>query len=1152
MIEVSGSSISFSAFLESVPPTASDANHVPPVTFDSLELATAYDWDSSAFSFSVAATINLHPPPAAADPDNQPSPDFNEDGGFLFASVEYEKAQGWTLTGLLSDINFGDLLTFFHSDEQSQVKDILGAITIKSISLTYKYNTDGSLSTFDFIGDLLIADVEFALQFSHSGTGWEVKAALGASADCTLVDILASICGDDAQSFELPDFIGDIKLNIPHDGDMPSNWADSPIYLSCAKPSAPGSPLIFVLQITLGDLHLTFLQLSYPKSASGRTAQTPKRALMFSFTHVLPSLEIPVVGKLDNPIDGLQFLWVHDANTTVAPGFTQAEVSAINTTAFSGAPGIFFRETKATTTSTDIVLAAGCHFILLLNDSGTVTAALDYTFGDTKKTSTDTDSAVALNDPAKVNDTPSQSQPGGVSSAAVHKSIGPLSFANIGLQFKDGMLFIIFDATLALGPVGLSLLGFGVGAKITADFFTQFDISNFALQLHGLAAALDKPPILLAGMFEDLSTPTMELFAGGVAISVNAYSFLALGSYGVVEDDSKKSYKTFFVFAQLRGPLIELEFATINGVTLGFGYNSHLNYPTVDNILDFPLVKGISTESADGAASASDVLTVLSDAVFKVWVRPQDGSFWFAAGLEVLAFETLDVRAVAVIEIDPYVSIGLFAAAVCSCPPKAPRALSFVYVELGITCPVDIKNGTLAVEGKLSPNSFVLHPSCHLLGGFAMYYWFDPSSYAGDFVFSIGGYHPAYKPPVYYPRPDRLSISWKLDSHIGITGEAYFAVTPKACMGGGSLSIVFSAGPLLAHLDAHADFLMVWNPFHFIGDIGVEVGVSFQAKVWFVHVHISVDVGASLHLEGPPFGGKVHVNFYLFGFDIYFGSHPGPPPPLSLDEFWDLLARSSNQQDSGKDSGITLVVQDGYAPESNKNVTPVPGAPWLVVGGKFKFVIQCRFALKTVQFKDEDKWTNVISGSIPVYAKPMHSTEEIASILRLTITKHDTSKVETGFTFQPILKNVPSAQWGQYVEGEDPSKHAASDSMLDGSNSTLKGMLMGVMVTAPLPDYPDDHIPPYNVHDAMYVDVIKDESFPAGDPSSEAASWLPKETTYDGAAEAWLSPPTKPQGIVDSLASAFKWTEKLVGNAPPLLLKNFKTVYLDIPSLTTS
>lgn len=170
---------------------------------------------------------------------------------------------------------------------------------------------------------------------------------------------------------------------------------------------------------------------------------------------------------------------------------------------------------------------------------------------------------------------------------------------------------------------------------------------------------------------------------------------------------------------------------------LFLSYNSHLNYPTADNILSFPLVQGISSQSADETSRTSDVLKVLSDDVFKIWVKPQNGSLWFAAGMEVMAFETLDVRAVAVIEIDPNISIGLFADAVCSVPPRQPRERCFVYVELGITCRVDIPNGTLAVDGKLSPNSFVLHPSCHLQGGFAMYYWFNPSPYAGDFVFTV-------------------------------------------------------------------------------------------------------------------------------------------------------------------------------------------------------------------------------------------------------------------------------------------------------------------------------------------------------------------------------------------------------------------------------
>lgn len=199
--------------------------------------------------------------------------------------------------------------------------------------------------------------------------------------------------------------------------------------------------------------------------------------------------------------------------------------------------------------------------------------ALDYKFAPKQTGPANSPTNAPTDHPSSSADTqPDDQTVGGVSKAAVHKVVGPLSLTNIGLQYKDSKLFITFDATLALGPISFSMIGFGIGFTPTPHLFTHFDISDFSLQLQGLAAGLNKPPMLIAGMFEDLSTPTMELFAGGVAVSIKAYSFLAVGSYGVVEDTGHQEYKTVFVFAQLHGPLVELEFATLNGVTLGFGY----------------------------------------------------------------------------------------------------------------------------------------------------------------------------------------------------------------------------------------------------------------------------------------------------------------------------------------------------------------------------------------------------------------------------------------------------------------------------------------------------------------------------------------------------------------------------------------------------
>ena len=72
---------------------------------------------------------------------------------------------------------------------------------------------------------------------------------------------------------------------------------------------------------------------------------------------------------------------------------------------------------------------------------------------------------------------------------------------------------------------------------------------------------------------------------------------------------------------------------------------------------------------------------------------------------------------------------------VWGCSPEwtlISQSRSFVHAVIGIACRLIVK------EGSLSPQSYVLDPSCNLSGGMAFCYWFDPSPYAGEFVFSVG------------------------------------------------------------------------------------------------------------------------------------------------------------------------------------------------------------------------------------------------------------------------------------------------------------------------------------------------------------------------------------------------------------------------------
>ena len=47
------------------------------------------------------------------------------------------------------------------------------------------------------------------------------------------------------------------------------------------------------------------------------------------------------------------------------------------------------------------------------------------------------------------------------------------------------------------------------------------------------------------------------------------------------------------------------------------------------------------------------------------------------------------------------------------------------------------------------------------------------------------------------------------------------------------------------------------HPFYLVGDIGVDIGVGFTLDLWFITIHINVDINGNLHLEGPPMHGTV-------------------------------------------------------------------------------------------------------------------------------------------------------------------------------------------------------------------------------------------------------------------------------------------------------
>lgn len=969
-------------------------------SFDSIVFSGRYNWKSVPKRLEISFTVRCS---LQGEHDERPAYMTGEIRRAMVASGK----EVWTLSASIENLSISALAKFLGGPSSNEIMAFIGKLQIVSLDIKYTFP-----SSFSSKGILRLGELELSLTFTHEKSKTDFEATLRPSSkESTIGKVLDSITG--SASLDLPPFVSDIKLG----GNGPGDSATLKI-----KFSRTATELFFLASFRLGPLKFTFFQ--HRRAGS----KVIKRVIKVSAQ--LPQFRIPMIDNPVQPFGELFYMWVHARAEDKAPaGFTADEVMGINAQLSDSHDHLVFK--KTTEEKNVSVIAEGSHFVLIGEETRAVT--IDYVFQKSAKYDESNTPAVGKKTgplavkqpllrsggPEIIADTPGDppgdtpgdtpgGTPGDTHMAPYKKSIGPLSISHIGLQYKDHVLTVHVDAELLLGPIGLSLLGLTLEITLKDEFNLQkIPSGQIKVSLDGMNVAFNQAPIEIAGLFKHTETATEDSYGGGLIVGFDPYRFMAAGVYTKTLGDH--GFKSVFVFGKLEGPLIILEFAEISGITGGFGYNIDLKLPQVSEVLQFPFL--MDTPSEPGAALAK----MYEGGFFK----PSEGSFWVAAGLKVTAFQALTVDAVVVVGWNPYVTLGIFGVAVLDVPKLESKANKLLHIELGFAATVDFRSGVMKFEGQLTQNSFILHPDCHLTGGFAIYYWFPAADEAeanpeleGDWVVTIGGYHRRFTPPVHYPKPPPpLGISWKVSKSISVTGESYFAITPKVCMAGVHLRATLSLGPLDAYFDAHADFLINFDPFHFVADVGVSVGVRYTLDMWLVSTPLSVELDAQLHLVGPPFSGRLHVDFRIIGFNINFGPDPVKVVKANLERFYQLVIQ---------DDGTKAKVEDGK-PRQNDHVlgclagmiTDGPSPPgnddapqnWKVRAGNFSFRIACRFPINSAGIDSDSPLT---SNSNPIYAKPMELKQPLSSTMRIDIKReHETMEWEIA----QVLKNVPCALW---------------------------------------------------------------------------------------------------------------------------------------------
>lgn len=293
------------------------------------------------------------------------------------------------------------------------------------------------------------------------------------------------------------------------------------------------------------------------------------------------------------------------------------------------------------------------------------------------------------------------------------------------------------------------------------------------------------------------------------------------------------------------------------------------------------------------------------------------------------------------------------------------------------------------MQAQLTSESYILSKACKLTGGFAFFLWFGENSHKGDFVLSLGGYHPDYKKPSHYPSVPRLGVNWKISSKLSVSGEAYFALTPSCIMAGVRMNALYKDGNLKAWFIAQVDFMIKWKPFEYSAHLCVSLGASYTLKWFGIHHTFTIELGVDIDFHGPEFSGKARISWFIISFTIKFGKQDqSPPPPLSYDEFsksfLPLTNKASNKlTDSGSEKPEPLTVTVNGKVHGEKD-----GVKYVSADG-LSFTV-----VSAVPISDND-----------VVIRPMG---DISFRSEISFNAEGVEKYETTDYFQ----NVPTAMWG--------------------------------------------------------------------------------------------------------------------------------------------
>lgn len=454
-----------------------------------------------------------------------------------------------------------------------------------------------------------------------------------------------------------------------------------------------------------------------------------------------------------------------------------------------------------------------------------------------------------------------------------HISLGPIDLTaitiSVGIQGNRFPIGLSTNIKAGLGPLTAVVEQVGASADLSFPPDHSGNLGPASLGFafkppNGVGLSIDTPAIKGGGFLRIY--PERGEYAGALELTIN--DRIALKAIGLITTKMPDGSRGFSLLV-----IVTAEFDP--GIQLGFGFSLQ----AVGGLLGLnrtmklqPLMEGVRTGAVNSIMFPKDVIAnapkIISD--LRAFFPPQEDTFLIGPmakltwGTPALISLSLGV----IIEVPGNIAIlGVLRAAL----PADREAILVLQVNFAGAIEFDKKRiyffATLFESRVLY---ITIEGEMGLLAAFG-----DDA----NFVVSVGGFHPRFKPPpLPIPSPRRVSVDLVNSPTARVRVEGYFAVTTNTVQFGARAELYFGLGSISAEGHLSFDALFQFSPFYFV----IEISASFSVKVFSIRIRGTLEGPTPWRATGE---GSISLLFFDISvhFDVTWGeSRDTMLPPISV------------------------------------------------------------------------------------------------------------------------------------------------------------------------------------------------------------------------------------------------------------------------------